>query len=413
MLLIGIPAYSDFRDRGLAALRRDEDGNISLDRGITSKGDRRLRVRIIHQGKPVASNIRGAGGGVEEASVEKEILKARNSLFDEELHHELDREARNLVNQGVRCIDGNILLPYETGMQIEITLVSLDDETSREAASGDYVADAIAIALRILLSHAHRQNLKNRYKMPLPLRESKPPRPIYALLKPILEYLQHQSYIKSMQTFLDRMKRTLAAAELDMTIENPISSISRGLVASAITHARNSAVDDLLKTLTLPLDTTIELSLSIEPATIMIRAHTVLQPPHFGTTFHVTTKDSTPNTPMSTLPPHTQLTTLPILEQHISNHLGLAIIQHLVSDFSKWRTISAYEHSIVRSDPKTKERETVSVSLSKERLDLHYLREGKQKASRNWSWSGDQSGGMEKGLFEVFGSLGQKLGGAA
>ncbi len=396
MLLIKFTAYSDFRDRGLAALRRDEDGNLSLDRGIRSKGNRRLRVRILGQGKSIASNVNHSTGGAEEASVEKEILKARDSLFDEELHHELDREARNLVNQGVRCVDGSILLPYETGKQIEITLVSLDDEPPREATSDDPVTDAIAVALRILLSHAHRQNLDNRSKMPLPLREHKPPRPIYALLKPILEYVQHQSYVKSMQTFLDGRKRTLTATGLDLSMEK---------TRSLEFHRSMASVDDVLKNLTLPPDTTIRLVLPFEAPTITMRVHTDLQPPHFGTTFQVTIIDPAPNTPMSTLPPHTQLTTLPTLETHISDRLELAILQHLVSAFPKWRTTSAYDKSIVRSDPKTKDRETVSINLSKEQLGLDYLREGKQKASANWSWYGDQPGSMEKGLVEVFGSL--------
>jgi len=413
MSLIGYAAYSDFRDRGLAALRRDEDGNLSFDRGLRSKGDRRLRVRILYQGQPIASDIRASDGETEEDSVEKEILKARNSLFDEELHHELDREARNLVNQGVRCIHGSILLPYETGKQIEITLVSHDDEASGDVASSDPVADAIAVALRILLSHAHRQNLQNRSKMPLLLREHKPPRSIYALIKPILEYLQHRSYVESIQTFLDAIERTLTAAGLYLSIGTTISSGNRGLVAFAVKHSQNSAVDDVLRTMTLPLDTIFGFAFPPEPTTITIRAHTTLQPPHLGTSFYVTIENPTPDTPMSTLPPHTQLTTLPTLENHIIHLMNIFIIQSLVSNFPIWRTISAFDKLVVRNDPKTRDRETVSVNLNKAQLDLTYLREGKQKGTANWTWYGDQLVSMEKGLVEVFGSLGGNQGGAA
>lgn len=412
MLLIRCLAYSDFRDRGLAALRRDEDGNLSFDRGIRSKGERRLRVRILHQGQPIASNIGDRDNGAEEVSVEREILRARDSLFDEELHHELDREARNLVNQGVRCADGIVLLPYETDKQIEITLLFQEDGSFLEATSSHPVADAIVVTLRILLSHAHRQNLQNRSKMPLPLREHKPARPIYALLKPILEYLQHQSYLESMQTFIEGFGRTLAAAGFDMSIKRTRSSERHESMAFAIAPSQHSTVDDIIKTLTLPLDTTMTLLFQPEPTAIKIKAHTALQPPHFGTTFHVTIQDPTPDTPMSILPPQTQFTTLTTLENHIIDCLGLVIIQRLVSEFPKWRTISAYDKSIVRSDPKTTDKETVSVQLGKGQLILHYLRGGKQKVSTSWIWYGDQSGGTEKGLIEIFGSLAINEGGA-
>ncbi len=412
MLLIRVLAYSDFRDRGLAALRRDEDGNLSLDRGIRSTGDKRLRVRILHQGKHIASNIRDCDNGAEEVSVERDILRARDSLFDEELHHELDREARNLVNQGVRCVDGSILLPYETCKQIEITLVPLNDEPFGKATSSDHVADAIAVALRILLSHAHRRNLQNRSKMPLPLREHKPARPIYALLKPILEYLQHQSYVESMQTFVEGFGRTLAVAGFDMSIKRTRSSECRDTMAFAIAPSQKSTVDDMIKTLTLPLDTTMMLSFQSEPTAIKVRAHTALQPPHFGTTFQVIIPDPIPDTLMSTLPPQTQFTTLTTLENHIIDCLSLVIIQRLVSVFPKWRTISAYDKSIVWSDPKTRDKETVSVQLGKGQLILRYLRGGKQKASTSWIWYGDRSGSMEQGLIEVFGSLAVNEGGA-
>lgn len=405
-------AYSDLRDRGLAALRRDEDGNLSLDRGIRSKGDRRLRVRILHQGQPISSNIGDRVNGAQEVSVQREILKARDSLFDEELHHELDREARNLVNQGVRCADSTILLPYETGKQIEITLEPLEDESFVEASGSDPVADAIAVTLRILLSHAHRQNLQTRSKIPLPLREHKPARPIYALLRPILEYLQHKSYLESMQTSMEGFGRTLAAAGFDMSIKRTRSLERRETMAFAIAPSQKSTVDDIIKTLTLPLDTTMMLSFQPEPTAVEIRANTAFQPPHFGTNFQVIIQDPIPDTPLSALPSQTQFTTLTTLENHIIDCLGLIIIQRLVSVFPKWRTISAYDKSIVWSDPKTRDNETVSVQLGKGQLRLRYLRGGKQKASTSWIWYGDRSGSMEQGLIEVFGSLAVNEGGA-
>ncbi|KAL9125354.1 MAG: hypothetical protein Q9175_008090, partial [Cornicularia normoerica] len=174
-------SHADFRDRGLAALRRDVDGNVSLDRGLRSSGDQTLRIRILQQGKPIASSTKDSKGTSEDHSVTQEILQARNSIFDEELHLELHREARNLVNQGVRCNGGRVLLPYEKDKQLEIDLVSLEDEDVEAPAGDGTIADAIVLSVRILLSHAHRQNLHRRSQIPPPLRETKPARPTYAL----------------------------------------------------------------------------------------------------------------------------------------------------------------------------------------------------------------------------------------
>ena len=47
-------AHSSFRDRGLGALRRDEDGDISLDCGMKAV-DGRLRIRILQSGRPLST----------------------------------------------------------------------------------------------------------------------------------------------------------------------------------------------------------------------------------------------------------------------------------------------------------------------------------------------------------------------
>lgn len=106
-----------------------------------------------------------------DGSVEKEICSARDSIFDEELHHEIHREARNLVNQGVRCVDNSVLIPFETDKQIEIDLVPTKDSASEDIYNSSSVVANIAASLRILLSYAHRQSLRNRSEKPPPLRE--------------------------------------------------------------------------------------------------------------------------------------------------------------------------------------------------------------------------------------------------
>lgn len=388
-------SYADFRNRGLAALRRDADGNVSLDRGLGSTGGKSLRVRILQQGKPVASSTKGSNDISEDDSVTKDILKARNSIFDEELHHELHREARNLVNQGVRCADGRVLLPYEKDKQIEIDLVSLEDESEdAEAPTGDStIADAIVLSLRIFLCHAHRQTLHRRSRTPPPLLEAKPSRPIYALLKPIIEHFQHQSQLASLQQFLQHLQKTLSAANLSFSFDPPTSPYN--LPATSNT----SLLSTLLHPLTTPLHSTT--TLHLPTATAVIETHTTLLPPHHSPTHTYTTPSQTP----------THHPTLHSLTTQILHHQTLSLLHHTTAAFPTWH--SSPTATLYRTQEKTQVTEKATISLSEESLNLKWWRGGGGGAGSGEGWRGvswfaaaddhEGNGGGEKRAYdEVF-----------
>lgn len=402
-------AYADFRDRGLAALRRDADGNISLDRGLRSSGDQILRVRILQQGKPIASSTKVSKDTSEDDSVTKEILNARNSIFDEELHHELHREARNLVNQSVRCIGGRVLLPYENDKQIEIDLVSLEDEDP-EAPTGDStIADAIALSLRILLSHAHRQNLQRRSQIPPPLRETKSTRPIYPLLKPIIEHLQHQSEVASLQHFLQNLHKVLSAADLPFTFTAPAPAHNLAAITSPSSNPNQSIIDTLLQTLLSPLNTLTTLHLPVSPTTATITTHTTLLPPHYSTTHILTIQTPHPSTPLAFLPTPTHPTTLSALKSHILHALTLSTLQRTAATFPTWHAASSLLHNATLSRTKEKSHgaEKASICVTEEKLSLKWSH-GAGGEWRSVSWyveegqgQGDEDGGGEKRGFDA------------
>lgn len=402
-------AYADFRDRGLAALRRDTDGNISLDRGLRSFGDQTIQVRILQHGKPIASSTKGSNGTSEDDSVTKEILKARNSIFDEELHHELHREARNLVNQGVRCIGDRVLLPYENNKQIEIDLVSLEDEEDLETLAGDStIADAIVLSLRILLSHAHRQNLHRRSQIPPPLRETKSHRPPYALLKPVIEHLQHQSQLASLQHFLKNLHKTLSAAQLPFSFSPPTPPHNFAALSTTSNNPSNSMVDTLLQSLTSPLHSTTTLHLPTIPTTAIIDTHTTLLPPHHSTTYTLTIHASPPSTTLAAFPTPTHLTALSALTEHILHTLTLSILQHTVSAFPNWHAPPTFHSSTLsRTKEKSQSADKASVGLTGESLSLKWWRgAGGEWSAVGWyadDGPGDDNRDVEKrGLDEVF-----------
>lgn len=400
-------AYADFRDRGLAALRRDPDGNVSLDRGLRSSGDQTLRVRILQQGKPIASSAIGGRGTTEDDSVTKEILEARNSIFDEELHHEIHREARDLVNQSVRCIGGRVLLPYENDKQIEVDLVSLEDE-DLETRAGDNstTADAIALSLRIFLSHAHRQNLRRRSQLPPPLREIKPRRPTYALLRPVLAHLQHQSQVASLRHFLEKLHKILSAAGLPFSFNPPTSPHNFTASSTKSDNPKQSVVENLLQSLTSPLHSKTTLHLPTAPTTAVIDTHTTLFPPHHSTTYTLTIHASSPSTILAAFPTPTHLETISALTEHILQMLTLSILQHTVSAFPTWHAPSTlHGATLSRTKEKNQSAEKASMSLTRESLSLKWWR----VAGGDWravSWHADDGqgndGGEKRGFDEAF-----------
>ena len=210
-LILNLIAAPTFRDRGLAALRSDPvTGCIDLDTGTLSGSPSTIRVRIQQRktGKLIAVSVALDDSvdenGEESQSIEAAILAARNSLYDEELHHELHREARTMLNRGVKCKSEVIVLPLKGDREVLIDLVPTTDFTAdvknTDIANGvgrDEVdatdvklATTIALSARMLLSRAHRQNLERRAKPPPPLTEKKLPRHIYSILRPILTELE-------------------------------------------------------------------------------------------------------------------------------------------------------------------------------------------------------------------------------
>lgn len=183
-------SYADFRDRGLGALRRDSEGQLSLDRGVRAGRYQRLRVRILQKGEPIATSTEKLRDSEQGSAVARQILQARDSIFDEELQMEIHREARGLLSQDVRCKGSKVLMPFEGDKQVEVDLVDAEQMENEPQLEKHVAADAILIALRLLLSQAHRLNLRTRSQVPPPLRgDGTRPRPVYAILKPILETL--------------------------------------------------------------------------------------------------------------------------------------------------------------------------------------------------------------------------------
>lgn len=245
-----------FRDRGLASLRRAEDGSLVLDKGLVPAGARFVRVRVKH-GSEFSSSTRpcklaSLGEG---EPVEQQILQARDSVFEEELFHELVREARAMAGSGVTTRQNLIQVPAADDLEILMDLVDDDDVDDNETGPDKWLANGLAHSIRLLLAFAHRQNLRRRTQVPPPLTPKRRPMPEYYLLRPALAYLQHLSQVRWLETFMNDIFGVLRSSGLNVpqhtanqfTTRAPISTLSlEALVGKFLTPVESVFRGDLM-----------------------------------------------------------------------------------------------------------------------------------------------------------------------
>ena len=269
-------AHPDFRERGLAALRRGENGHIVFDRGVAVSSNKKIRVRVQQYGEIISTTHVQNTATTQEPSLEEQLSEARNSLYDEELHHEIYREARGMTSHGVKCIGDTVILPHEDDKQVVIDIVPSSDEAS-ETSQGTAVADWVTLALRLLLSHAHRENLRRRSQIPMALSERRVRRPTYSILHPMLQFFQHRTVVQSLLPGLAmRWGGKLKSGRDDRTTKSEIA-------------------DNLLERVGAPFRSSFSLQLPSSASSVSILVETYLTAPIFGTVYQLSWEDA-PNT---------------------------------------------------------------------------------------------------------------------
>lgn len=256
-------------------MRRADDGNLVLDRGLVPTRPRVVRVRVKKGDKVTGTSQLSEFVATADDSIEKRILQARDALFEEELFHELTREARILASSGVTTHRNLIQCEYDEGQEILLDLVDLDEmpdgiETADRTQEHDIIAEAIAYSLRLLLSYAHRQNYQRRTQFPPPLTTHRRSTPQYHLLRPILSYLQHDSHVRSLQSFLGDLFQVLKSAGLPSTYT--------GTAFSSFRLSRKSAepptVDSLVSRFLEPLQSKFTGSMANPTSTFTVKVFT-------------------------------------------------------------------------------------------------------------------------------------------
>lgn len=401
-------AHTDFRDRGLAALRRDEEGNLDLDLGTRSSGNRTLQVSILRQGRPIASYAKACDESTAEISPVKLLLQARDSIYDEELYHELHREARSYISQGVRSIDGKILIPYEQDKEIEIDLVTATN--GRESVGPeDRTCESIALSLRILLSHAHRQNLHQRSRLPAPIKEGKIARPVHAILRPVLENIQHSSHMQKTKTLINKIKSNLASAGLVCQIQQPNTPDSVTTLPSALAKATFPALEAQASSLTNPLQSSLIVVLPSTLTRFEIGIQTGFHPSFFGTTYRCIIMSFAPGSVIAEMLSSMHFSYFGALEDHVLSLVKLDLISLILSKHqaeSKWTLISPHAGQLSRSKKNLGQNQKMTISVEKGVVRLRWQSRSTQlKAEGTVTWDESQkthsSSAEQRSLFQV------------
>jgi hypothetical protein len=213
---------TEFRERGVAAVRRGEDGAVELDLGANAGNNQVLRARVIRKNLTVADSTDG-NNSMDDDSIDSAIIKARNNLFDSELFAELHREARGLSNWGVKCLGTRVNVPLGDDTILSIDLVdqstgysSVDSRNSNR--NYQTLSKLVVNILRILLSQLHHQCCKQRAGEPIPISERRKSRPFPVLLRPLLSHMEHKDISRDLESNIQTLQMVLSNAGLDIQV---------------------------------------------------------------------------------------------------------------------------------------------------------------------------------------------------
>ncbi|EQL30571.1 hypothetical protein BDFG_06965 [Blastomyces dermatitidis ATCC 26199] len=294
-----LEATPTLRDRGLAALRRGDGGDLILDRGLQPSQPRSLRVRVQQHDQIVGcSKLISLELAPGDDTIEHRIRLARDVLYEEELFHELNREARTLLQHGIQSKENLIQFRASDNQQILIDMVGLDayniSDLNQQEHAEDALAEAVAQSLRLLLSHAHRKKYRRRARIPPPVTLKRRPNPEYSLIRPIVSYLQHKSALQWLRSFLSTITRTLQLAGLKCKHDvSPLIFVRLPPMNKTIPSPSEPDtlpfVERLVDTFLTPLESIVTGTFLSPTSNFKIRIVTNISPNGYGTEFEIAT----------------------------------------------------------------------------------------------------------------------------
>ncbi|KAB8338862.1 hypothetical protein FH972_021806 [Carpinus fangiana] len=294
-----LEAAAQFSAQGMAALRPDDAGHVKLDQGLR-RIPKAIRVRI-RQGERIISKSRVRACEGDQAPIEAMIRQARDSLFEEEMYHELMREARGMLPSGVQVNDATIVAPMDSldparppgetaePRQILIDLVPRSSDML-DIIEPDSTADTLALAMRILMTGVYHQKFYSRTQPPPPLSKDKKAPALYRILRPILSYTIHSAAFSTIRKSLLPVFAALKSASIESSMQtSQVAPSIDSLLELAATSGKSKTkrMERLVSALCEPLANSVTLAINKHKITIDVATH--LAPPYYGTQYLVAT----------------------------------------------------------------------------------------------------------------------------
>ncbi|KHO00215.1 RNA polymerase II mediator complex component SRB4 [Metarhizium album ARSEF 1941] len=284
-------ASPEFKSNGLAPMRRGDSGSVELDLGRLGGVSEGLVVTYEQDGKVVGRSVPRRRRH-DDTSLESRILEARNTIFSQELWHELTREARTLAAYDVRPEGSTLTCSVDSRSKIILELLPLEScPASDGSLPNNSVAETIFISLHVLLSYAHRYNELMRIR-PIPPHISRSRgQQVYALLRPVIARMASNRAILSCTTYLGSVSKALQKAGL------PASLTLRTAQLSAADHSAQgpnqpAGAQSLIRNMLQPVEFNVALAI-LPDTSLTVRGRTFLFP--VTTTFyHVALAPSSP-----------------------------------------------------------------------------------------------------------------------
>lgn len=272
-------------------MRRSDDGSIELDLGRLGGVSEGLVVTYEKDGKLVGRSVPWRRSP-DDPSLESRVLEARNTIFSQELWHELTREARTLAAYDVRLQGPRLTCKIEESSKISIELLPLEAcPPPDDALPENGTTEMMLLSLHLLLSYAHRYNELLRTR-PIPPHVSRARgQQTYTLLRPIIARMKSILSIRACTEYVGGLVGALQKAGLpsSFTLRTPqLSAVEPG----ASGPNQQSGAQTLVRNMLQPLEFTVEVVI-LGGTSFTIRGRTFLFP-FTATYYHVLLPPSSP-----------------------------------------------------------------------------------------------------------------------
>ena len=261
-----------YRNRGVAALLQDENGDLTFPGRAQSQKPNILSVTVHRHGRITGRFAIKEVKPATSSKLEDDLLQAREALFQEELFNEASKEARLLSNMGVKTRSSSIEVLVSGQCSVAVSYTKQTFEQTQESQADNEFAKFVGSALRLMLSAEHQQKHAQRAEhKPPPISQNPQPAPEYAVLRPVISLLRHHSEVVPLLEILEDYKKSLQLARLQLSIEH---QPERG------SESRLSPLQELRRV----VSSRTLISLPSEES-LSIKVETHLAAPRFGTQF--------------------------------------------------------------------------------------------------------------------------------